>query len=187
MCSSASLIPSCPSELGTPSISLISRSLSSRFALPFYFQSLGTALSPGGSGHPKESLSGEDNLGLTEWLHGPHQPGLPVLSFPLPGGIGTGWEQLLLATTSGFYLGLLGYWKGKQRGNQPVPTRPDANPLGLVSSASSRAQIPTASPFFTKKILSISSTSRTDKRPSQAILNSSVGRGRGSETAPGGP
>lgn len=61
-------------------------------------------------------------------------------------------QQLLLATSSEFYLGLLYYSKGKQTGNEPIPTPPDANPLGLVSPASSKTSTAFTSSIFTKKI-----------------------------------
>lgn len=157
-CSSASTIPSCPSELGTPSITLISRSLSSRFALSFYFQSLGTALSPGGLRPPKKVFSWWKSFRvdwITSWTTSIRQAFrsfLFLFHYPVGYGLADSSQQLLLATTSEFYLGLLYYWKGKQPGNQPIPAPPDANPLGLVSSASSGAHTPTASSFFTKKI-----------------------------------
>lgn len=84
------VIPSCPSESRTPSIFLISRSLSSPFAQSFYFQSLGIALSHGLATAFQKcerclfSLAGKNHFGLTKSLHGQHQTGLPVLSFPSP-------------------------------------------------------------------------------------------------------
>lgn len=63
-------------------------------------------------------------------------------------------------------------------GNEPISTPPDANPLGLVSPASSRALTASTSSTFTKKIYPVSSISRTDEQPSKAILNSIAGQGR---------